>query len=428
MVDHFKGGGSLADFADATVRGERIGAHVFSIGISAEEAIEWICHHAGTLAPDLPVTGLAVGILNAGIQANGHKFARELLAAADNAGHNLEWKVRLLTYAPEKRETWDIVQALGPDATAAYWRQFFANFLPPLEPRDKQFALERLLEVARPVTALRGCCGSFSDIDPDIVLRMLEAIQDGQEAVVAKPDSSDFQYAIDYLEQSDDIDRRRLARVEFALIPSLALDREHHAVSLFALLMSEPDLFVELLCLHYKPKDGEALQATESEREAADSAWRVFQACKRQPGSDGSGNFTEESVNAYVTKVRELAATHHRLEACDHKLGEIMGRADRGQNGVFPSQPIRDAIEDIGTEEMLKGFAAGCFDRQRAFSRGAFEGGDQERDLAGRYRAKAEALQITHPKIADVLFRLASTYDREGRTEDTDLLLRRERH
>jgi hypothetical protein len=121
-----------------------------------------------------------------------------------------------------------------------------------------------------------------------------------------------------------------------------------------------------------------------------------------------------------------VAAEQECLEACDSQIGQIMARGPVGEDGIFPFKPARDLLEAIGSEEMLDGFICGCFNKRGISSRGAFDGGEQERDLASGYRANAKALEITHPRVSAALERLAQTYDHDGSMEDRGAHLRRE--
>jgi hypothetical protein len=49
------------------------------------------------------------------------------------------------------------------------------------------------------------------------------------------------------------------------------------------------------------------------------------------------------------------------------------------------------------------------------------EGGDQERELAEKYRKWGQALQVSHPFVAaKLLMGLAQTYDHDASREDTE--------
>ena len=76
-------------------------------------------------------------------------------------------------------------------------------------------------------------------------------------------------------------------------------------------------------------------------------------------------------------------------------------------------------MEDIQSESMMRGAHTGVYNSRGVHWRG--EGGDQERELAEKYRKWGEALQVSHPFVASkLLMGLAKTYDREASREDTE--------
>ena len=54
------------------------------------------------------------------------------------------------------------------------------------------------------------------------------------------------------------------------------------------------------------------------------------------------------------------------------------------------------------------------------------EGGDQERDLVQYYHKQAEALQTSHPRLANTLQELADNYNNDAHREDINAELRKE--
>ena len=58
-------------------------------------------------------------------------------------------------------------------------------------------------------------------------------------------------------------------------------------------------------------------------------------------------------------------------------------------------------------------------------SRSLDEGGAQERELSGQYRAWAERLVFDYPYVANILKRIAKGYDREAEREDSGVLARK---
>jgi hypothetical protein len=190
--------------------------------------------------------------------------------------------------------------------------------------------------------------------------------------------------------------------------------------------MLQPEMYMELLCLVYPPRNSEAEPETASNQYGFENAWSVLRACKRQPGTLEDGTVTVASMQDFVTKAREIALEKDRTEACDGTLGQILAHAPEGLDGFFPSEPARQVLELVGTDEILSGFTTGCFNKRGVTSRGILDGGGQERALAEHYRSNAKALEISHPRLSASLEYLAKSYDRHGLAEDLDVRLRRE--
>src|ERR1700731_3065433 len=89
-----------------------------------------------------------------------------------------------------------------------------------------------------------------------------------------------------------------------------------------------------------------------------------------------------------------------------------------------PSEPVRQVMEEIQSEDMMRGAHTGVYNSRGVHLRG--EGGDQERGLAAQYRKWGEALQFSHPFVSShLLMNLAKTYEHEANREDTEAGIRR---
>jgi hypothetical protein len=112
------------------------------------------------------------------------------------------------------------------------------------------------------------------------------------------------------------------------------------------------------------------------------------------------------------------------FDVADLCIGKVLSSASVGQDGVWPCEPVRDVMEDIQSEPMMNGAHTGVYNSRGVHWRG--EGGDQERELAQKYRKWGEALQVSHPFVAaKLLERLAKTYDHDAKREDTEAGIRR---
>ncbi len=89
-------------------------------------------------------------------------------------------------------------------------------------------------------------------------------------------------------------------------------------------------------------------------------------------------------------------------------------------DGTWPCIPVRDAIEEFGSEDLADGFEIGIRNKRGAYWKAPDEGGSQEREIAKRYFEWAEASKIEWPKTAAALRRIAEQYEADARREDAE--------
>jgi len=404
--------------------GWRVGHSVVGLGLPLEELADWIVTQTADLLPEDQTTSMAGGILG-GLQGADRETALDLVLAKAEA-RSIAWKIRLLVLNMEGRPVWNRAASLGEEAERLYWQSCYANFWIDDE-AELSFAMRKLLAVSRPVSALNACHRGFAKLGPQLVAEILEAINAGNAADVNRIDAYSIQEAVKYLEGSGQLDPGRLARIEFSLFPAFQYEAEGQAVALYRALTTEPSVFMELLSLAYRAEGEPERNPNEAEKSAMRVAWRVLDNCKRQPGASDDGSVDPIAFASFVADVRKMAKEAGRIDPCDIVLGHIFAHSPEGEDGVWPFVPARDALEQIGTEAILDCFRTGCFNKRGVTTRGVFDGGGQERDLAAHYRRHATALQITHPRVAETLERLARSYDYDGMDEDIEVQLRRER-
>jgi hypothetical protein len=352
-----------------------------------------------------------------------------VLDEALRRGWATEKIARFLALANEGRETWNIVNRLGPEIETAYWTACSPGFWFGGNEADFHFAIRHLVTVKRPRSALQASQYDLKKVDPLLLAEMLEGLLRGEETDGALLDSYHVGEALDRLEHSGALERNRLISISFGLIPALGYEGERHAVSLYAALMSDPKLFTELICLVYRPSNRERDEPiTEKTKTAATIAWQVLHACRRQPGTRPDGTIDSTEFDGFVDEARRLCQEADRLEVCDSTLGQIFAHAPPDADGAWPPQPVRDVLDRPEMQEMRNGFAVGARNKRGMTSRAYDEGGRQERELAATYHAYARAIDSSHVQVAATLEQLASSYENDGMQEDLQARLRREGH
>jgi hypothetical protein len=404
-----------------------VGVALAKLGIKTADLANWIAEKGGTFTSGEPLTMAIRGLLC----ALAVPCSTELISTVVEIGKKQGWEAgqtaRFLVLAREERATWDVAASCGAEIESAYWSITHPGSWLGSAEVDLEFALRRLLAVDRSRSALQVWHFHREEVDAKLLTEMLERMLEGQEPDGPLLDSWHIGEAVDRLEASGAVDRDRLVRLEFGLLPALGYEEEQRAKSLFEAIMSDPKLFTELLCILYNPATGEREEPpSEATQAAARSAWRVLRHCRRQPGAQPDGTIDHDAFVKFIDETRKLCREADRLGVCDSILGQILAHAPASSDGFWPFEAARDVLDRSELEGMRHGFQIGVRNKRGGTSRAYDEGGDQERKLAHTYRSHAHALHNSHPNVAAALEELARWYESDGRREDIQAELRRE--
>ena len=84
-------------------------------------------------------------------------------------------------------------------------------------------------------------------------------------------------------------------------------------------------------------------------------------------------------------------------------------------NDEWPSNPVRDVIDEIDNDDLARGFRVGIYNKNGSVP---FEaGGVREKELAGKYHRFANQCEMEWPKTAASLRRVAEDYEEEAKRE-----------
>lgn len=292
--------------AASCVNQPTVGIALAKLELKTANLAQWITEKGGDFAFHQPLMMTIRGLL----RASESQRSMELINAALEGGNKKGWDAgqtaRFLALAPEQRATWDIVVSCGAEVGKAYWSITTPFWL--RDDADFEFALRRLTEAGRPRTALQVCHLEIKKVDPQLLAEMLERMLKGEEPDGQLLDSWYIGEALEYLEASGAIDKSRLIRLEIGLIPALGYQGEQRAESLYEAIMSDPNLFCELVCILDKPASGDREEPTSEAKQAAVKiARRILRNCRRQPGTQPDGTIDPDAFTRFIDAARQLS-------------------------------------------------------------------------------------------------------------------------
>ena len=328
--------------------------------------------------------------------------------------------------APCNRETWTFLESQHSDMVEIYWQKVQPGVLIGAD-EDLRYLVDHLVAAGRHRTAFQAIHIGYEKVGGARVLAILEAINAGADSDGRLPDGWHIGEAMKAIAKAGVASRRQLATLEFRYFSALERS-EFGTKNLFGEMLEDPSLFMEFICLVYRPHnrprpDEPASASTEA---SAGLGWSVLHNGRGVPGYVEGVGIDREKFNAWVAEVRSLAIEQDRSAAADSSIGEWLSSCGGEPDGTWPCSPVRDLFEKAGTERIHSGFQNGVRNNRGVHSRAIGAGGDQERDLAAKYRAFAVPLQESHPQTAMILESIAKCYDADGRWHDDDGALWRE--
>ena len=400
-------------------------AALCSGGESAAIAVLGACLSSGA-EPDGKVDDFTRGFLG----SVDEDLRATLIASLAEAGA-AEQTVRLFGCAPFCERTWRLLDQQDRVVRDEYWRLVHPA-RPGLTASEITELIDRLLEAKRPRAALFAVRFDWDKVETSRLKRVLMAVVNGsgEPAGDFEIEPYSLSEALSSLDGRTGVTVDEMAQLEFAFIE--ALDRSEHGIpNLERRVAESPALFVKALALFStRDDDGQdpaEWQVDDPERRASvgGAAYRLLENVRRLPGADDEGRIDPHVLSRWVSEARRLCGEHGRAEIGDSRIGQLLSRARSEENGAWPCRAVCEVLATIASQDITRGFEVGVYNARGVVSRSLDQGGAQERELSGRYRAWAERLVFDYPYVANILERIAKGYDREAEREDSGVLTRK---
>jgi hypothetical protein len=185
-----------------------------------------------------------------------------------------------------------------------------------------------------------------------------------------------------------------------------------------------PAMFCEAISLAYRGKnEPRDLEATEERKRAASNARTFLSALSSVPGVDDNGLIDAPKLKNWVLEARRMSEKTEHRSMLDYQIGELLAHAPADKDGSWPSEPVREAVNELYSSDMERGITIGRSNMRGAHWRG--EGGAQERELANQYEGWAKACEYDYPRMASILRGMAGKYNHEAEWQDSEAMIRR---
>ena len=342
-----------------------------------------------------------------------------------------EERVRLFVCAPFQASTWRLLDDYDEDTRAEYWRNVSPSVIRYTSAELTEL-IDCLLEVQRPRAAFHAVHRNFKDIETSRLKRLLREV----DTVNAEPEGHYLperyyiSKALDSLDIRPGVTRDEMAKLEFMFIKLLEYSR-HGIPNLENHITESPAFFAYVVALIYKRSDdGEdplewKIKDPKQRAAFASAARLLLRKITKIPGTNDDGEIDGHVLAAWISEVRQLCRNYARVDIGDRCIGELLAKAPAGKNGIWPCEAVCEALEEIASTEIGKGFHIGTLNSRGVVTRG--EGGKQEYELAAKYRAWAEHLHFDYPFVGRILEDITVSYEHDAEMWDSKSEVRKRR-
>lgn len=327
-------------------------------------------------------------------------------------------------------ETWNRADEAGDVVRALYWQRCRA-WNHELAPNALERAVVSLTRYERPGDAIHMVAMAIhgkKEIASEFLLRPLQALiqleGSGVSEQLRRADAYQIGEVIEALQDRTDIEESQLIQLEWNYLGLLDGHRGHSPKALHRKLAAKPEFFIELMSLCY-PSPNERNESPEETAEVSvvvhrahmiAQAFRLLHDWELFPGTSADGSIDEAALRTWCDEARRLAKECGRLDISDDYIGQLFAHSPQDKDGKWPCEAVRRVVQTIATKPLSDGLHCGICNSRGVVCRG--DGGDQERELVAKFRARAKAIQSDSPFVADVLLSVAESYDYEAKRWD----------
>lgn len=383
-----------------------------------DELVRWLCQWYVTLQNDFIFDSLTSGVLHAVPQEEFIDFLQTCLGSLEKQARSPEQVAGFISNAPQSMALWQVIETQPPTLHDHFW--FVVR---PSSIRSSSshlsFCIEKLLTAGRPNTAMEAVGGRASELPCELLIRILKGIASGQEKNAALPQPWHIARVFEVLSKKD-CSQPEMVGLEFAYYPALKHDK-YGMPHLMAEILSNPESFMELICLVYKPSNAKLEPAPGNLRASAETAGSLLHSGRGVPGLESNGEIVRESFFSWINRVRVLAKEKDREVITDLKIGTWLSNWPINQDfDCWPDPVIAELLDMDDCEDIRQGFCTGVYNSRGVTSRMPYDGGLQERKVAEEFRRFSIHWKDSKPNVASMIEGLAESYEQEARRHDED--------
>ena len=391
---------------------EKIGNLVLEISSFDDDEIKALIRSALDAATEenrYQMENLIRGVLEGLEDIHSEKILEELLKMGSQ-----ETFLIILLLAPFNQKTWKSVNKFQEQERLRYWEKVrIPQEFPILNSAERRESVENLIRAERPLDAVSLIEYHLKDIEADHICRLLEALvkTGNNKRNASTPSESFIEKAFKRLDEAQDIPDSHILNLECMFVDFLKWS-ERGIYNLEKEIAFRPELFVEMIALRYKHDHIKTNSITwltpeESLNDRMQKIYGLFAALKRLPGRSDSGEISAKKLIRWIREVQVGCERYGLRDMGDFRIGLLLSNSPEGEDGIRPSESVRDALEEVYSKEVSEGFQMGAHSQSPAKS---FYPGNPKWEIKTSYAEWAERIRYSHPQTSRTLHEIAQYY------------------
>ena len=413
-----KGWQGIDQLVDRCGDSRLVGRELVSDSFDRKELVGWVCKRYLNLA-EFSFDSLVAGVLNAVPEAECNAFLLSLMSELERNGASSVAIAGLMSNAPQAMHVWSLIEAQEVEVRDHFWKLVRPSYVHTGN-EGLTFCIVKLLAAERPRTALAALGDRGGDVPSGLLVQLLQDLGAGHEPDAPFPQVWDISRLFSTLAKAGRLSQSELARLEFSYYE--ILHREEYGIpNLLAEIWSSPQFFMDLICLAYKPRHSAPEPIPENMQDAAITARTLIDNRRGIPGSDSDGFIDPEAFSEWIYSVRKLAHEQDKSVETDLTIGAWLSDWPFKNNlDSWPAPVIADLLDQDDCEDIRRGFSTGVCNSRGVSSRMPYDGGDQEREIANKFRTFGAAWEGQKPNLAMMIENIAKSFEHDSRHHDDD--------
>jgi hypothetical protein len=330
----------------------------------------------------------------------------------------------------QNQELWDFISALNEEIQNLYWQNVRPNFY-HISDTEKAFGIEMLLAHKRFFSAI-DIASHFPEVIPtNLLAEILQKAGTEGSNEATRFDGYEIERIFEEIDKREEIDKSTLIQLEWLYLPILdSYGTRRKPINLEEELANNPIFFIDVLKWIYLPEDKTLLEeerkgiADDIIQSRAKQSYHLLNSWKKIPGMKQDNSIDEIELKNWIDKVRELAKNVSRLEVADMEIGKVLAQYPENIP-EWPQEKIFKIIEEINSDSIKSNYSSALFNKIGSSSRGAFDGGDIEREKATYFEKLEKDFKNKYPNVAKEFKRLSDGYLQDARRMDEEAERRR---